>query len=328
MLHDKNAAVGPLNNLLPAAVQLTDRSATALEAKERNAWVASFGAKDLYFSEDSEDRRILKCGLTGPFVERGKVVLAASNVDWSLFNESGEDAKCGAVVLYEHLIKPSGAALVEVAQGGGTFAVSSIDYDRESSAYVAFWRRLLTNMGVKMQSSRVQWIVPTAFAPDAKAAWRYMIVAPAANWLEAAFDDASWKTGEAGFGVEVPASRPRTNWTSADIWLRCAFTLPDRELGQLKLLVHHDEDVEVYLNGTLVLKQAAHTTKYEEFPLSEAGRKALKKGRNVLAVHCHQTVGGQYIDVGLAESDSSRNSPELRDRPKKEHNLLQDGPKE
>jgi hypothetical protein len=67
----------------------------------------------------------------------------------------------------------------------------------------------------------------------------------------------------------------------------------------LQLSVHHDEDVEVYLNGVLAASATGFTTQYEPLPLSAEGSAALKPGENLIAVHCHQTGGGQYIDVGL-----------------------------
>ena len=63
--------------------------------------------------------------------------------------------------------------------------------------------------------------------------------------------------------------------------------------------IYHDEDCEVYVNGTKALELKGFKNHYADIPLDEAALKALKAGRNVIAVHCRQTGGGQNIDVGL-----------------------------
>ena len=67
------------------------------------------------------------------------------------------------------------------------------------------------------------------------------------------------------------------------------------------LRIHHDEDADVFLNGELIAKVTGFTTQYIDVPLDQAAAELLKSGKNTLAVHCHQTGGGQYIDVGLVD---------------------------
>jgi hypothetical protein len=71
--------------------------------------------------------------------------------------------------------------------------------------------------------------------------------------------------------------------------------------GRLALIIHHDDDADVYLNGTLIKEFKRHTNNYQLALLDEDARRLLKTGSNTLAVHCHHTDGGQYIDAGLVE---------------------------
>lgn len=132
--------------------------------------------------------------------------------------------------------------------------------------------------------------------------WRYTLTRPADGWFLPRFDDTVWKSGPGGFGTHgTPGAVVRTEWKTSDIWLRRAITLPDGPFTHVSLLLHHDEDAEIYLNGVLAAKVTGWTVGYKEVPITAEARKALKPGANVLAVHCRQTSGGQYIDVGLLD---------------------------
>ena len=139
--------------------------------------------------------------------------------------------------------------------------------------------------------------------PDAtlgRAKWRYTIEKPGDDWAKPSFDAAGWKEGFGGFGTPgTPGSFPKTTWDTADIWLRRDFTLAPEELSALKLRVYHDEDAQVYLNGALALQLKGFITDYEEFDVTSESAAALRAGNNIIAVHCHQTSGGQGIDVGI-----------------------------
>ena len=118
------------------------------------------------------------------------------------------------------------------------------------------------------------------------------------------FDASSWKIGPAGFGEkDTPGAVVRTDWTTNDIWIRRTFELKDVNFTEPQLLIHHDEDAEVYINGKLVRTLRGYTTAYRPVALAKEARDALQVGRNTIAVHCHQTGGGQSIDLGLVEID-------------------------
>src|SRR4051794_14655063 len=134
--------------------------------------------------------------------------------------------------------------------------------------------------------------------------WRYTFARPADNWAKPTFDDGGWKQGPGGFGSPgTPGAVVGTTWNTPDVWLRREVSLPAAAFdpASLQLLVFHDEDVDVYLDGVLAAREAGFITGYEPMDVLPAARALLKPGANlVLAVHCRQTSGGQGIDVGLA----------------------------
>lgn len=133
--------------------------------------------------------------------------------------------------------------------------------------------------------------------------WRFVTAPPGADWEKPDFDDSKWKVGLGGLGhLDPPGSKVRSTWRTDDVWARRDFDLKSAAATHLWLRIHHDDAAEVYLNGLKVAQTRRFTTRYVFIRLPDEARKALKPGRNVLAVHCHHSGGGQYIDVGLMDA--------------------------
>jgi hypothetical protein len=142
--------------------------------------------------------------------------------------------------------------------------------------------------------------------------WRFTTDQPAPHWFESAFTDTAWQTGPSGFGArDTRFANVGTEWKTADIWLRRTVTLPSA-LSAPHLRVFHDDDAQVYLNGVLVAELAGANSGFAYVPLTGAAKQALKPGKNLLAVHCHQTRGGQFVDAEIVNVIDAPSTPASR----------------
>ena len=124
--------------------------------------------------------------------------------------------------------------------------------------------------------------------------YRYTTEKPEGDWFATNYSDAKWKQGPGGLGR--PDGPINTAWDSSDIWVRRSVQLDEAVPDRVALKIWHDEDAQVYINGKLVVALSGYTTGYEVY---EIASDSLRQGANVVAIHVHQSTGGQFIDFGF-----------------------------
>ncbi|MCR4920254.1 MAG: DUF4965 domain-containing protein [Bacteroidaceae bacterium] len=144
------------------------------------------------------------------------------------------------------------------------------------------------------------------FPLASEAAWRgrYTMSSPTGKWTEVEYNDAAWSEGAAAFGGNDDNYRHiGTEWssTNSDIWVRRSFTLDSVDVNAQYIIIYkHDDTFELYLNGKQLVS-TGYTWDVGGVTL-KIDASLLRKGENVLAAHCFNTMGGAYVDFGLYRS--------------------------
>ncbi|MBS1598905.1 MAG: DUF4965 domain-containing protein [Bacteroidetes bacterium] len=118
------------------------------------------------------------------------------------------------------------------------------------------------------------------------------------GWMNESFDDSRWKTGTAPFSNDI--SYAKTIWKTKDVWMRRFFSVNEIPSGKLYLKLHNDDGVDVYLNGEKIYNCVCVNHKATYIELDESIKNKLRKGKNLLAIHCENTGGDAWLDAGLS----------------------------
>lgn len=132
----------------------------------------------------------------------------------------------------------------------------------------------------------------------------YTTEKPVADWNKETFNAKDWKTGKAPFGTKDRNDNMLKTGTvfPKEIWYRREFTLDNVNFEKIGLNIFHDDDVAVFINGIPAYQcSTCFTADYEPKKISEAAKKSLKKGKNILAAYCKNGAGPGYIDIGLTD---------------------------
>jgi len=145
-------------------------------------------------------------------------------------------------------------------------------------------------------------LVPlTTGSTAATLGWRWTAVQPEGHWTEPGFSDVAWTSSAAVYGAmtRVPRSSRNPIYNTTNIWLRREFDLVDVPDGKLVFRVNRNQDAQIFLNGNAVAPQADWSDTPVLILANSPAGTVLKKGHNLLAVHCEVADGGAPIDVQL-----------------------------
>ena len=143
----------------------------------------------------------------------------------------------------------------------------------------------------------VTMVVPTA--EEGKTIWTYTEEKPADDWFAENFDDTNWTKGSSIFGG-ANTENVKTKWTKPDIWMRRVVNI-NNEITDPVIKILHDENYEIYVNGQLLHSEDGYAGAYKYVKLDSEKGKLFKKGKNTIAVFCHNKSGDQHIDVGIGQ---------------------------
>jgi predicted alpha-1,2-mannosidase len=196
--------------------------------------------------------------------------------------------------------------------GGGTWDVTAAatpNKDRDSSPYDPPYS-LSVGFAHQPPNLPLSYILPTS--EESPQSWRYTILKPGDDWAAPTFNDSTWQEGNSGFGSGEESVKPRTPWSTDDIWLRRTFSMP-ADKKHLAIVAYHGRGIEIYLNGILVNKIPVDQTQvgkpsnhiphsYDFFPVTPEITDGLQPTGNVLAIHVSDPgIGSHFADAGIIQ---------------------------
>lgn len=212
----------------------------------------------------------------------------------SLFREFRNAAPAGTDAWIAEL-RPLASQFIDFENGSALLRAAKTSAQRQEALTIL--RKIkgpLTARIAELEKANEPLVPTSAMKPQE---WRYTTQNPGDDWMRPDFNDGGWQKGMAPFGNQL--NGVQTNWTGPDIWLRRELTLPALLPKDLVFEIFVDDEAEIFINGIPAGSRKLYTKEYVQEPMTPQGRAALKPGKNIIAVHCRQGVGAQFIDVGI-----------------------------
>ena len=288
-----------INKLLPYPSTATERVASSLVSDY-------FNSSDLYFTESPSEPNIMKYGIGGEILSKGKIIISPCNTDWDRWNFKGENIKTAATVRSEQEAKADGAAMVSTEYNNGTLILTSLDTKISNKDRQKFFANIGKYLNVEISnvtedSGKVCDIfgnINKIFASQKFVATSYQeaVSATFINPKDFNSADTNWKELSVASDGMFDFEYLGTGGAGAvylSLWLHSPQALDELlsnpNVPKISLSMGSDDGFKTYLNGDLIAENAEiHPCIPDSFKTAPL---AVRKGWNHFLIKIEQDAG-------------------------------------